>query len=575
MKKTIQLWLSLSCLLSLLGLVGCRGSNEPSNEPEPLTVSQTSLSFASQGGEETLTVSGSKEWSYLSNVPEGQWMTLTQDNDMLVVRVSPNTAGTPRRAAIMVLGDRSNQKIEVSQSATDATISFGGSKEVVFGNKAEERIVSVDTNLEHWTVEPLDEEAGKWLSVVASDEARVLVVRTKPNPTYEARSASLIVRAENGARLALTVTQKGVEKYILPYTPTRGYRVIDMITYERDRGFVLQAFQEPGYDTLEEKEVPMIAQYLTTSDYMPVLVYVQEQGDPKYTMAQTLLLDEDNVARTQTKEYMKFLEANNYEFLKDESQELVKIYHRKDELMRAEIRLMDEGSIITFRPLYPQDRDYPTFDRVPVGPEGLLAMLHNPGVKYPEVKTFEEKLGSTLSKGIRNPEMSEDDPSLYAFASFSVKDEGEKREGVRSYWFYTEPHKQVPDLLQTVLEVALYFRNPDLALRSEGRNVFVTQEFEKLLLADGYSYDYRGKNGAFFYWKRIDAQWVRQLYVQLVRYSDVFDGSTSLQVGYFDIYEPEQQSGGAASVALRCARHGDYAPFVTLCERGTRPESHR
>lgn len=575
MKKTFHLWLCLSCLLPLLGLVGCQESNEPSNEPEALTVSQTSLSFTNQGGEETITVSGPKEWSFLSNVPEGQWMTLTQDNDKLVVKVSPNTAGMPRQAAIMVLGGKSNQKIEVSQSAADATISFGGSKEVVFGNKAEERIVSVETNLEHWSVEPLDEETAKWLSIEASDQARVIVLKTQPNSTYEARTASLIVKAENGAQLALSVTQKGIEKYILPYTPMRGYRVIDMITYERDRGFVLQAYQEPGYDNLEQKEIPMIAQYLTTSDYMPTLVYVQEQGDPKYTMAQTLVLDEDNVARVQTKEYMKFLEANDYEFLEDESQELIKVYLRKDELMLAQIRIMEDGSIITFRPLYPQDRAYPTFDKVPVGPAGMLDMLRNPKVKYPEVKAFEEKLGSTLSKGIRNPEMSQDDPSLYAFVSFAAKEQGEKWEGMRSYWFYTQEHNKVPNLLQTVLEVALYFRNPDLALRSEGRNIFVTHEFEKLLFDDGYEWDYRGKNGAFFYWKRVDSQWVRQLYVQMVRYTDVFDGSTSLQIGYFDIYEPESQSDAATTSALRSARQGDYAPFAALSQSPRRHQSHR
>ena len=548
-------------MVGLLTLSGCKSDNTPDDSSVGnVSVSNTALTFANDGGSQDITVTGSKEWTYIANIPEGQWLTLTQSEDKLTVKVAPNQLGAQRTATIVIIGSKNNKKISVIQSAAEAKISFGNTDEITLTNKEESRMVTVETNTQSWSLEPLPTEID-WLRVTASGDNHILVLKASANHSYDARTATIIAKTENGEQFALKVTQKGVEKYILPYVPGETYRTIDMMNFERERGNILQAYQQPGYDTLRDEPIKGIAQYITSSDVMPVLVYVQELGDPKYTIAQTLIYEKDNVGHPETEAYMKLLEANGYELDEEMSQDLLKSYFRKDDLVFAQVEMKEGGSVISFRPMYPQTKAYPTFSKLPEGPKGLMDLINNPAVKYKEVLDFETKAGSTFNKVGEWPVMDKDNPDLYSYVSFDTGLTGAQEEGLRAYFFYTKDRPQVSGLLQSVSEVTLYFRDPSLAIRREGKNKFVTYEFEDLLTANGYKYDGRNDRGTTFYYKRVDSEWVRVLYVDAVRYTDVFDNTWALQIGYYMDYDKEEAPGAQSEVALAIsqAKKGDYS----------------
>lgn len=568
--KQVLLWLTI---VGLLTLSGCKSDNTPDDSSVGnVSVSNTALTYANDGGSQDITVTGSKEWTYISNVPEGQWLTLTQSEDKLTVKVAPNESGAQRTATIVIIGSKNNKKISIIQSAAEAKISFGNTDEITLTSKEESRMVTIETNTRSWSLEPLPAEVD-WLKVTASGDNNILILKASANNSYDARTATIIAKTESGEQFALKVTQMGVERYILPYVPGETYRTIDMMNFERERGNILQAYQQPGYDTLRDEPIKGIAQYITSSDVMPVLVYVQELGDPKYTIAQTLIYEKDNVGHPETEAYMKLLEANGYELDEEMSQDLVKSYFRKDDLVFAQVEMKEGGSVISFRPMYPQTKAYPTFSKLPEGPKGLIDLINNPAVKYKQVLDFETKAGSTFNKVGEWPVMDKDNPDLYSYVSFDTGRTGAQEEGLRAYFFYTKERPQVTGLLQSVSEVTLYFRDPSLAIRLEGKNKFITNEFEDLLKANGYKYDGRNDRGTNFYFKRVDSEWVKVLYVDAVKYTDVFDNSRALQIGYYMDYDKEATGAQSeAALAIRQAKKGDYSRIGSV---GYNRYSHR
>ena len=168
--KQVLLWLTM---VGLLTLSGCESDNTPDDSSVGnVSVSNTALTFANDGGSQDITVTGSKEWTYIANVPEGQWLTLTQSEDKLTVKVAPNQLGAQRTATIVIIGSKNNKKISVIQSAAEAKISFGNTDEITLTNKEESRMVTVETNTQSWSLEPLPAEVD-WLRVTASGDNHI------------------------------------------------------------------------------------------------------------------------------------------------------------------------------------------------------------------------------------------------------------------------------------------------------------------------------------------------------------------------------------------------------------------
>ncbi|WP_288947414.1 BACON domain-containing protein [uncultured Porphyromonas sp.] len=360
MGKRAKLWLFVApIVLLLLQLTACSTSSDNEINDGALEVSLTNVVFNKDGGQEVLTISGTKVWSYISNVGESSWLVPTKDNDKLTLTATANTLGKERKAEIIISSPAGVQKVYVTQSASDLLFSFSES-ELVFSHKAGEKMVQIATNSDDWHFEPIEEEAKEWLSVVGGDGAKMLIVKVTANKEYESRSTTLIAKAQNGEQVGLLITQKGVAKYLLPFEPTsRSHSDVELINYEQERGSILQGYQQGKYDNFQKEEVPTVMQFITNSDYMPMFAYMRNLGELKYTVAQSILYINDDAAQVELKEYQAFLEDNGYVQDKEASKDLVLVYRNTQKAINAQIEIKQGGAVVAFFPYYPPDEEIP------------------------------------------------------------------------------------------------------------------------------------------------------------------------------------------------------------------------
>lgn len=549
--------------LFLLSLAACK--SQDSEELSELQVSLTSVVFNKDGGNETLTVSGVKEWSYISNVGESGWLVPTKEGDKLTLTATSNPSGQERKAELIISSRVGVQKVYVVQSASDLVLSFS-ENELLFPYKAGEKVVQVTTNSDSWTFAPLSEEDKEWITIIGADGAKTVIIRVSENKTYEDRTATLIAKAQNDEQVGLLITQQGVAKYLLPFQDkAKTYNDLDIINFEQSRGSILQAYQPASWNSSERKEIDGIAQFITTSDYMPMIVYQRQLDELKYTSASLLLYIEDDAVQEELKEYEAFLAENSYEFIENESTRINKIYKNKEVSMAANIQVKQGGAIVTFIPFYPQTEVYPTFTEMPVAREGWMDMLLNPEYKVQEVFDAEKAAGSVVTfTNIDNG------TGYTKSAGFEYAKSTDPMAPINAtYWFNLKvPNNADDSYIQTVVEMCIYFSEPTFGIRTAGRRVYVTEEFEQLVIDNGYIYEGTSKDGqTFYYYKPINERFERYLYVKKVHYTDINRGDPALMVGYYGIFlSPlaSQERAERESRLMQSAKEGDFDAFLQL-----------
>lgn len=559
MRKRAKLWLLVApIVLLMLQLTACQSSDNELNE-ETLQVSLTNVVFNKDGGQEVLTIYGTKVWNYISNVGETDWLTPTKDENKLTLTATANPLGKARSAEIIISSRAGVQKIYVTQSASDLLFSFSES-ELVFSHKASEKIVQIATNSDDWHFEPIEEEAKEWLSVVGGDGAKTLIIKVTANKEYESRSTTLIAKAQNGEQTGLHITQKGVAKYLLPFEPsTRSHTDVELIAFEQERGSVLQGYQQGKYDNFQKEEIPTVMQFITTSDYMPMIAYLRDLRELKYTVAQSILRINDDATQEELKEYEAFLEENGYVKNEKASEDLVLVYNNKEKAINAKIEIKQGMAIVAFFPYYPQTKEYPTFPSLPEGKDNWLDRLSNIQYKAADIIRLEGEAGSktTFINQDQNTQ-------LYKSAGFECAKSDDQYDAInRTYWFYTStPKNSTADYIQTVSEQALYFSNLSWGIREEGRRYIITNELEDLILDAGYQFDGVNKDSqAYFYWKQVSATQERVIYVQRVHFGDMNNDKPALMIGYFTMFIQPQATAALQREeqrALQAVKKGDF-----------------
>lgn len=560
MGKRAKLWLFVApIVLLLLQLTACSTSSDNEINDGALEVSLTNVVFNKDGGQEVLTISGTKVWSYISNVGESSWLVPMKDNDKLTLTATANTLGKERKAEVIISSPAGVQKVYVTQSASDLLFSFSES-ELVFSHKAGEKMVQIATNSDDWHFEPIEEEAKEWLSVVGGDGAKMLIVKVTANKEYESRSTTLIAKAQNGEQVGLLITQKGVAKYLLPFEPTsRSHTDVELINYEQERGSILQGYQQGKYDNFQKEEVPTVMQFITNSDYMPMFAYMRNLGELKYTVAQSILYINDDAAQVELKEYQAFLEDNGYVQDKEASKDLVLVYRNTQKAINAQIEIKQGGAVVAFFPYYPQTKKYPTFPTLPVGKDNWLDRLSNTQYKAADIIRLEGEAGSKTS--FINQDQS---TQLYKAAGFECAKSDDQYDAINhTYWFFTStPKNSTADYVQTVAEQAMYFSNLSWGIREEGRRYIITDELESLILDAGYQFDGVDKDSqAYYYWKSVSDTQERVIYVRRVQFTDVNDNKPSLMIGYYTLFIQPQGTSALSREeqrAFQAVKKGDF-----------------
>ena len=505
---------------------------------EMITLSESELLFANNGGTKEVSVTGAETWDFLSSEGETGWIKLEKNGNTLSVNVEPNPDGGERIATVMVIGKTTQAKFNVTQSPADFVLDF--SEDVVtFPSDGGDKLIIVNANSDEWSFDPIPEEAS-WLSLKSGKE--VVTLTATANDSYEMRSVGLIVTSATGEKRELTVNQTGIRKYFEPYMPAEGkpYRPVDLLKFEAERGNVVTYYAEPSvfYGAL----IPGDADFITTSDITPFVSYNTElEGQPLYSDALITVLYSDLEARPELGEYKEFIKG--FGFTPDDEEETRFRNEGAQLKLTFDEANMTDGFVATFNLYYPQPQAFPTFNPFPYGPEGVLGKLNDPRVKSEDIQALEEGLGSTLITDQRDPA---DPDNTAALQFYETGKTGKFDEAMRIYWYVTT-EDGVPEFLDTPTQLDLLFDDYTAAFwQAEGGKLIMTEEFTDLIREEGYTLYAIDEQGNYFYVKPFNASVDQALVVDVHSYEGIFDGKLALHIAHF--YSVKQQMG---SVSLR------------------------
>ena len=135
-------------LLALMLLLPACKSNSDVEEPT-LELSTSSLTFAREASEQTLTVQTNREDSWMATSPkEGEWLTLKQEGLTLRVIAKANTTAETRSTVIIVSAGGLQRKVLLQQRAGDPILNLsqtsvslpvkGGRQTITYTSNAED-----------------------------------------------------------------------------------------------------------------------------------------------------------------------------------------------------------------------------------------------------------------------------------------------------------------------------------------------------------------------------------------------------------------------------------------------------
>ena len=524
---------SLLPLLAIfaLGISSCMPEN---NQPLPgsgvvsgeaITLSQNELTFAQDGGAQSVTVSGAETWNFISSVGEDGWLKLSQDGSDLAVVVEPNPSGDVRSASVLVTGPTSQAKLTITQTQADFVIDFSDSEVTIPANGGE-KVVFFKSNAQSFTVDPVPADI-TWLTM--SEGSGAIVLNAQPNTGNESRVANLTITSANGEKRALTVTQLGVQKYYIAYEvlDPDTYRAMDIILFEQSRGNLVVGFAEPQ----EAEPFPGYFQFypgyinvVTASDTSNKIVYnygTLESGNTGYTDAQIPVYYSDPDTKPEMQEYIDYLKANG--FTQDEDVETMYLSPAR----KMKVTIIDAapaGLVAKYEPNFIQP-PYPTWEEMPKGAiqHNNFDFIRNADVKAQNIKDMEAPTGSTL--------MQEAETALVFDATKTDSEEGYR-------FYYLAPTEQYAgqvgggaELVGSVIQFDLFFGEEliNKAMWFAGSEYIVTDEFGDLLTANGYKF-LGSQQGLQQYYRELEDGLIMVLMLSVIQDDMVFSGAPTLRM---------------------------------------------
>ena len=478
LKKTIvPLFLSgiLLCLFSC--------AKEDEFELPTLVLSENNVTFSKGADERGISVTTNQSNWIASSPQEGDWLSLMQEGNILKVKVTENKMGVERTSHIVVNANGATGKVEVRQSAADVVFDVMPTA-IYLPQMGGEKIVDVTTNSMSYEI-TTSEEVG-WLKIFKHDEDIKLVAER--NDTYQKREVKLYAKSGSETR-EITVSQSGIQRYILPINPGMPQDVHKIMEFELGRGSYLREYQSamPAYG-LEEMYT-----FITPSLIFTLIQYCSPDG---VAPSQIITIGDgvNAVEAVKDKAFDKFLTDNGYVRSNSESD---REYTNEKELMSLKVYISEkpgnQGVNLTFKPITKQIGEYKTFDKLPYYP---LDLLQKANVKVPEIEQFEKKAGSKEEERTYN----EYKKSEVSQLQYMLKENADPTAAYgRIHIFYTtDKDGKAPEKLGSVQIGALLFKDTNLGLWKYGNKWIVTKEFQKKLGEEGFSFLRSANNTHFF-----------------------------------------------------------------------------
>ena len=508
----IEKLLQISLLSLLLGIVvGCSESKYFENPF--LNVSEKEISFSNEAGEKTIMVeTNSKEWIATA---QKSWVHLTEKGNEVMVQVDPNPTAVERSSYIMVDGGLAVQKIIVKQSA--AALSLELSKgEIILPQAGGETMV--DLKMAGMPYQVTQEEKPEWLEVIKKKNGLKFISKT--NHSVTERTAKLTVTFA-GKSNNVVVKQPGTSLFVLACNPGNPYSLYKMMDYEYRRGSFLTEYGGPDEvnGIFEESYF-----FKTPSPLFKDVVYVHDTKHSVPTRIYTRSLTREGVNAVKSQDFQEFMRANGYTRDEKDTNHYVNI--KEAFTMDVDIREENNSVVLFFYQMHTQDRSYPTFSSLDLGPVDLLNKTDK---KISDVETYEtgknsEEMKRQMSKSneVEVILYKTNDPTLIA----------------RTYFFYLHNDAAVSqEKAGSVEQYSLFYSQPNLGIWQYGNEWFVTHEFDKLLTANNFEFvGYNGKHHV--YARRSD---YLTLAISGGEYADVNNGKAVMQITV--LYKPTVFAG--------------------------------
>ncbi len=445
----------LLAMLAIAGLVFATSCSGDDDNDVTLSLSQDSIEFTKDGGDNTIAVSTDAEsWSAIGSA---DWIDVKVNGTNLEVKVAKNETVYDRKGKILVVAGNANATIEVMQKSENGTASVLPEKINLEDTKGK-AVVEVNANDKKWTVE----SNAEWLKVEAKQYKAELVLMYDENPKEEDRTAVVTITV-GGDKTMVDVTQLGKMVFLIPYPKMVEAGREDIMAYEELRKNKL----DEGYSN--ETRIA----YITRSrEVFPTMTYNLTE-DGKHVKECVVNAKTAEIMEAKLDDFKAFLMGEGFKAETD-------LMFANEELsMTAEIKFVNgwfgKFALVSYKPIPKQDKEYPTFSKFPYG-------FIEWGAMKDKIDAYEAKEGGVYNEAnstIGDPNGGND------FLWFDIpKDKGGEAEANIRAYFVGQAKGAKPGLVET----AQVFKKTTVAFYMFNGEPVLTNEFKELCKKEGFEY---------------------------------------------------------------------------------------
>lgn len=506
MKTKFQFLLWLFAIVPL-AFISC-GDDETIIEDTTLETSVASVTFTKDGGDQSITITTNAAKWIASSPVEGAWLTLTANGDQLSVKAAANQEGVDRKSYILINAGNTAAKVEVMQSAGDATL-FLGTESLSFLNvNAESRVDVVSSG--DITVEA----DADWIGVDYQPGADFFTIGVTPTSGTEARAGKVIVTCGTAIK-EIAVNQDVV---VLPFFgKSNESSIMKMMEFEEARGCKVMTLPDGLFNTAYY--------YMSPDPNFPQLGYAGDiTGDYSQGITATANLELENAI-------IAAIEKNGFVLSGG-------VYTHEVYPYALSVTKASDGITVlsTYNPI--QDKAYPTFETLPMKEPQMgwtpCVEVGVHGAKYEEVVApWEAENAGTFVEAMSTY------PATGDFAWFDMSEEVRKA-GLyaRSYWIYHDqgdmPVSPDYEYFGELSSARAIYSNVELAYWTpDGSQYFMTKEFTSLLEQEGFVYLQSSQGYEFYVLPNEEKGYWDVLAFGPAAFTDVLDGQPIIDIQTF------------------------------------------
>lgn len=208
-------WFSFAALAIITLLTACGGSGGGGDDDDPvvaskeqIVISNQSVSFLAEVGEQTINVNANCAWTVTVENGDANWMTVNPKSGVnmgsFTISVTANTTETDRYATLIVAGKTLTRTINVTQRGRETTMTVDVSS-LDFSVNGASKTFSITSN-GSWTI-----EAPEWcgLSMKSGSNNKEITVTVGKNETGAERTGEIVVSGQSGKTARISVRQDG------------------------------------------------------------------------------------------------------------------------------------------------------------------------------------------------------------------------------------------------------------------------------------------------------------------------------------------------------------------------------